>query len=306
MNTSARALILMSTYQGEKYLAEQLESIIAQDLKDWTLLIRDDGSTDETLAIIHQFVKNDDRIQFLTDQLGNLKPAKSFSVLMSHAKPRTEPFIFFADQDDVWLPNKLQLGVSALEKQEKEEPVLVFSDLCVVDKNLKVIHPSFLRYEKLKPNKTSPLHTLLIHNYITGCTVGINRALLDLTCPVPETVIMHDWWCALCAAVFGKILFINEATVLYRQHSQNDVGSKGFYHKFKNWRRIKNSMLPRIEQANSLLQRVQKNNPHWNMLDIYCSLPHANLISRVKKLYQLKLNADGIIRQAGLLFLLIC
>lgn len=306
MNTSSRILILMSTYQGEKYLAAQLDSIIKQDIKNWILLIRDDGSNDETLNIINHYTQIDSRIQQLTDSLGNVKPAHSFSILMEHALKRAEPFIFFADQDDVWLPNKLTLSIATLEKESDTLPSLVFSDLCVVDKNLEVIHSSYLLYENLNPKKILPLNTLLIHNYITGCTVGINRALLQFAYPVPQTAVMHDWWCALCAALTGKIIYINETPILYRQHGQNDLGSKGFYHKFKKWQHIKKSLLPRIDQAKNLLQRVPKTNPYWNKVANFCSLSHSNLFSKIKTLYHLNLEADGFIRKWGFLFLLIC
>lgn len=249
-------------------------------------------------------MKKDPRILLMTDQLGNLKPAQSFSALMKQAEQRNENFIFFADQDDVWLPNKLQLGVEVLEKENNDTPLLVFSDLCVVDAELNKIHPSYLQYENLKPYKKIPLKTLLIHNYITGCTIGMNRALLKFASPVPETAVMHDWWCALCAATIGNIVFIEQATILYRQHSQNDIGSKGFYHKFKNLRSIKKSLNLRIEQAKNVLQRVPKTNPHWNTIDTFVSLPQASFSSKIEKLSHLKLKTDGYIRQWGFLFLL--
>jgi hypothetical protein len=127
-----------------------------------------------------------------------------------------------------------------------------------------------------------------------------------LAYPVPETAVMHDWWCALCAASIGKIIYVNETPILYRQHAQNDRGSKGFYHKFKNWQCIQKSMFLRIEQARNLLQRIPETNPHWNTIADFCSLSHSHLFSRIRTLYHLNLQADGIIRKWGFLFLLIC
>src|SRR5205814_823182 len=101
-----------------------------------------------TLNIIHYYAMHDSRIQLIKDSHGNVKPLNSFSILMEHALKRTESFIFFADQDDVWSPNKLQLSINALAEESAEMPALVFSDLRVVDENLKVIHPSYLHYEK--------------------------------------------------------------------------------------------------------------------------------------------------------------
>lgn len=114
------ALILMSTYNGEKFLAEQIDSIISQTFKNWSLLIRDDGSSDSTVSIITSYCKSDQRIIFLEDTLGNLKVQKSFSALMQQAVKRDEAFIFFSDQDDVWLPNKLAQQVSLLLELQKK------------------------------------------------------------------------------------------------------------------------------------------------------------------------------------------
>ncbi|TAK73905.1 MAG: glycosyltransferase family 2 protein, partial [Gammaproteobacteria bacterium] len=262
-------LILMSTYQGEQYLAAQLDSIIAQTHTQWRLLIRDDGSTDGTVDIIKRYVERDARIRLMADDLGNLKPAQSFSVLMEKALLEKEPFICFADQDDVWREEKLSLQVKALKELEEIHgeniPLLVFSDLCVVDANLSTIHPSYLKFEKLSANLVSSLQTLLIYNYVTGCAAAMNRALLALATPVPEKALMHDWWCALCAASEGKLGFIEQATLYYRQHEKNDSGSKGFYSKLKSLKLNPNSLLKRFTQAKKLLSRMNKSNPHFSL-----------------------------------------
>lgn len=315
------ALILMSTYNGEKFLAAQIDSIIAQSFKDWTLLIRDDGSSDHTQAIIKKYCELEPRIIQLKDALGNLKVPNSFAVLAQAALRRDEAFIFFCDQDDVWLPHKLakQIGkLMELQQQYGEgTPLLVHSDLTVVDGHLKMIHPSYLAFEKLTRNTQSPLHTLLINNFVTGCTVGMNKTLLKIVLPIPQSVFMHDWWCALCAATFGKIGFIDEATLLYRQHHHNSVGSKGFYGKLRELKQIKSSLIKRkrnlsicFTQARHLLRRFEriekKENSHqpcelselkyYELIENFCNLIHHNHLMRYYVAASLQLKGAGRIR----------
>lgn len=305
-NTSS-ALILMSTFNGEKFLAKQIESIIFQDFANWTLMIRDDGSKDATIAIIKKYCELEPRIIFIEDNSGNLNAAKSFSALMQQALTRHEDFIFFCDQDDIWLPNKISRQIDMLQhlqqKHGTDTPILVHTDLCVVDSNLKVIHRSYLDYEKLKRNTRSPLKTLLINNFITGCTIGMNKALLNLASPVPDNAFMHDWWCALCAAATGKIGFIDGATLLYRQHNNNSIGSKGFYGKFGELRNVKATFTKRrknlkmcFSQASSLLTRINERNVNYQVIRNFVGLANRNFFSRYFKATGLKLKPASVIR----------
>ena len=313
---SQTALILLSTYQGELYLAAQLESIIAQTHQNWLLLIRDDGSTDHTLDILQQYQQRDARITLTHDNHGNLKPAQSFSVLMKKALEREEPYIFFADQDDVWVPEKLALFIAKFEymsnQHSNETPLLIFSDLCVVNEKLQTINPSYLKYEKLIPQIESPIHTLLVHNFVTGCAMAMNRALLQVATPVPIEAIMHDWWCALCVAVTGKMGFVQKATVLYRQHGKNDTGSKGFYGKIyplsqlhSSLKRYSNSFEKRFSQAKKLAERLNKNNIHYQLISTYAGLLPQNRARRIVISSQLNLQPTGISRKIGLLLYLL-
>ncbi len=307
MNSNPNVLILLSTYQGEKYLADQLDSLISQTYPHWTLLIRDDSSTDNTTLLIKKYIEIDHRIHLIEDQLGNIKPIKSFSVLMQHALNRDENFIFFCDQDDVWLPDKLSVQTALLQSMEQQfghdTPLLVHSDLRVVDSQLHDIHPSFLQYEKINRNVNSPLHTLLINNFVTGCTVGINRILLEQASPIPDQVVMHDWWCALCAAASGKIDFISQPTVLYRQHQNNTIGSGGFYGKLKSWPALKKLIQQKkknmqlcFKQAEALSLRLPQDHPHHVFLNQFSQLPSQNKFARYQTMRDLSLRATNSVR----------
>jgi len=222
-------LILMSTYNGSQYLPEQLESILAQSHQAWTLLIRDDGSSDATRSLIEEFSRRDARIALLRDDAGNLGAWASFGRLLTAASAAKERYFFFSDQDDVWIQNKIEVQLRALraaeEKSGERTPVLVHSDLELVDETLRTIHPSFRDFQRVSYDEADPLGTLLIHNAVVGCTAGFNRALLEFAVPLPSGS-PHDWWLALSAAAVGQISQLPEPTVRYRQHGQNAIGAK--------------------------------------------------------------------------------
>jgi glycosyltransferase involved in cell wall biosynthesis len=223
-------LILLSSYNGERYIAEQINSIRRQSYTDWALIVRDDGSSDATVSIVRALAEQDPRISVLQDSKGNLGPAASFGALLMHAKEIKPGYIALSDQDDVWLPTKLARELDRLRDQEAASgvafPLLIHSDLAVVREDLTLLHRSFLQYQGLRHQAQLPLPVLLIQNFVTGSTVVFNRALLEYAVPFPR-VIMHDWWLALCAAAFGRLLYLPEPTVLYRQHADNAQGSQG-------------------------------------------------------------------------------
>ncbi len=259
----ANVLILMGTFNGARYIREQIASIQAQTLSDWTLLVRDDGSSDNTVEIIEELARADDRIVLCRDDLGNLGVTANFGRLMQLARERTEPWIAFADQDDVWLPEKLALSLAALPASAGAEPVLLHTDLQVVDAGLQLLHPSFLAYQHLRHVDAEPLNTLLVHNFVTGCTMVMNRALLDVATPVPPEAVLHDRWLAACAATWGRLLFLPQATLKYRQHGGNVRGAGGVLRYLKPAALLRKLGHTRSElracfaQANALLQREQ-------------------------------------------------
>ncbi|HJR16888.1 MAG TPA: glycosyltransferase family 2 protein [Gemmatimonadales bacterium] len=264
--------IVLSSYNGEKFIAEQIASIRQQTHPDWKLLVRDDGSSDHTRDIVQALIEVDDRIMLLRDHRGNLGPAASFGVLLEYALNHGAGYVALADQDDVWSPTKIARELEVMLRQEdrsgESEPILVHTDLTVVREDLRLIHQSFLAYQGLRHLADSPLGTLLIQNFVTGCTTLINRPLLQLAVPLPS-VIMHDWWLALCAAALGEICYLPEATVLYRQHRMNALGSPG--QRKALWRSLRKPvdawlqagvvLEQALEQARELTKRVEREGP---------------------------------------------
>jgi len=224
-------VIAMATYNGARFVSEQIRSIQDQTFRDWVLLVRDDGSRDETCRQISLMAQHDARIRLLADDLGNQGAIGNFAALMEAALKERADYLFFSDQDDVWLPEKLSTMLAAMKEMESREksvtPLLVHCDLEVVDERLKVISESFANYSRLSP-ATADLGVLLCQNQVTGCACLINRRLLELACPVPSEVLMHDWWLALLAAASGKVGFIPIPLVKYRQHGGNVLGAVSF------------------------------------------------------------------------------
>ena len=219
--------ILLATYNGAAFLEEQLDSIVTQTRPDWRLIARDDGSTDRTPEILQAFrERHPDKVVMLEDGDGNLGLVQNFSRLMEHS---TAPYAAFCDQDDVWIPEKLELSLAKMRELEREQgaetPLLVFTDLEVVDEDLKVINSSSWHFANLRPDRCNSLNRLLLQNVVTGCTVLMNRPLVGKAVPIPSDAHVHDWWVALAASTFGRAAYVSRRTVRYRQHDRNLLGA---------------------------------------------------------------------------------
>lgn len=227
MNQKSYIDILLATYNGQKYLSEQIDSILSQSNTDWTLIIRDDKSDDETVEIIKKYQeKYLDKIKIIEDDAGHLGVKLNFQRLLEHSKAE---YIMFCDQDDVWLPEKIEMTLNAMKKGEKDfpdKPLMIHSDLVVVDDGLKKIADSLWEYQKVIPEKNDDLNRIILQNVATGCTIMINKKAREVSLPIPEDAVMHDWWIAIKVAQYGKILYVPRQLTLYRQHSGNLVGAK--------------------------------------------------------------------------------
>ncbi|MDP2962554.1 MAG: glycosyltransferase family 2 protein [Sulfurimicrobium sp.] len=220
----------MATYNGSAYIEEQLASLRAQSYADWRLWIRDDGSTDGTVETIRRFAAQDERVRLLEPDGIRKGASGSFFSLLERFASEAD-YLMFCDQDDVWLPNKVEITLARMQEMEArfgmETPLLVHTDLSVADCDLNVLASSFWCYQGLNPD-VKGLSRLLVQNNVTGCTTMVNRALAGLACPAPSGAIMHDWWLAVVAAGFGKIGCVPQPTMLYRQHGANDIGAKKY------------------------------------------------------------------------------
>lgn len=218
----------MATYNGEKFLAQQIESIQKQTFKEWNLLIRDDGSSDKTCDIIRNFTAKDSRIRFINEnEHHNLGVIKSFFTLVNY---EVADFYFFSDQDDVWLPEKLSVSLEAAKHKASDVPLLVYTDLKVVNQELNILQDSMIRAQSHHANTT--LLPELTENTVTGGTMMINHALAEKWF-TPNDILMHDWFLALLAASLGEIIYLDLPTQLYRQHDNNVLGARTMDKRFK-------------------------------------------------------------------------
>lgn len=232
--------ILLATYNGERFLPEQIESITSQSFKDYNILASDDNSSDCTFEILRSYESVlGEKIKVVQSNTHSAK--ENFYNLLDMADAE---YIALCDQDDFWESDKLEKSLKAIQRLErrygKETPILVHSDLEIVDENLNSQNKKMseltgineaIKYAKKESKYLYTISTeksfsrYLVENNITGNTVIINKALLDIY-KRPKVSFMHDWWLGLIALTFGKVGFLNECLVKYRQHESNELGAK--------------------------------------------------------------------------------
>lgn len=228
--------IVMTTYNGEKYVGEQIDSILSSTYKDIMLQVYDDVSTDSTMDILKKYADTYPDIIHVYQNKTNLGVTRNFLNAISRT---TSDYIMLCDQDDVWMPNKIPDTLSRVRHMEAQIgqniPIAVFTDAVITDGDMKILQDSFFRSGKLNPCKTDLPH-LLMENKLIGCTVMINSPLRKIiqSYSLPRQARFHDWWIALIAVSFGRIGFIAEPTMYYRQHGKNVVGNQSFLSYFKN------------------------------------------------------------------------
>lgn len=303
--------ILLATYNGGTFLPEQIESIFSQTFTNWRIIARDDGSTDETVQVLREYAtRYPGRINVVVNPEKALRAKDNFARLMEYA---TAPYIMFCDQDDVWLPDKIEVSLKRIVELEKVfgqgKPLLLHTDLKVVNSKLEPIGDSFWKYQNLQPEHSKCWRNLLVQNTVTGCTTLFNRSLARLAHPIPPRAIMHDWWLALVASLFGRVEYLNQQTVLYRQHSSNDTGAKAW-----GWPWIKSKLLSPDDVRSSLLRTqeqaaalVERYGQHLDAtvsstLATYGSLSELPPLARRSFIVRNRLWKTGWVRNLGLLW----
>ena len=229
---SLRVGILLASYQGARFIGEQIDSIMAQTHENWVMVVCDDGSSDSTMRVVESYAA-DPRIVVLPKSGDDQGVTENFSRLLSWAIDNLNPELYlFSDQDDVWCSDKLEKIVGTYQslapRSGGNEPVLLHSDLRVVDSTLAPIATSFYQYQGITTGNSVRLNELLVQNSVTGCAMAFNSVLARLACPIPKDAIWHDWWVGLLAACVGRICFIPDALVLYRQSGSNTLGAKRY------------------------------------------------------------------------------
>lgn len=301
--------ILMATYNGEKYVAEQLDSLFSQTVQYFDLFIQDDCSTDRTVEILRRYEKkHPEWVHVAVNEVNSGAAKNNFMRLMIEHK---NDYVMLCDQDDVWEPEKIQTELDAMRQAEavfgKDTPLLVHTDLTVVNVQMKQIAPSFRKMEHLNYRLTG-LNRLLVQNTVTGCTAMMNRSLADMINQMPASFIQHDWWLVLVASAFGKIVPLAEQrTVRYRQHGNNQVGARDAGSAQYLFGRLTdvNTTKERVEQTyrqaaafletyTDLLSKEQK-----ELITTYCAIPALGKLWRIGKLFRLQAWKHGLPRILG-------
>ena len=217
--------ILLATYNGQKFLREQLDSIINQEYKFWELLIHDDGSFDNTISILNEYQKNyPKKVKILIDKEVFSSASKNFFHLIEH-RTRDANLYCLCDQDDIWHKSKLKLIIERYKTKEDKEPSLIHSDLSLIDAKGKLLeksHNKLINFQKYFITKNQSLY----YNPVPGCAMTINSVLADKI-SYCKYMVMHDWWILLSAMQENTtVIYIDLPLVEYRQHSGNVFGYK--------------------------------------------------------------------------------
>lgn len=243
MNLRENISVALCSFNGEKYIEEQLKSIITQTSRPDEIVIVDDVSEDSTPDIVSSFTNSCPVKVTFTRNERRLGPVKNFEKAINIA---SGDYVFLSDQDDLWIPEKIEKTLALIQKVEtekgKDNPILAHSDLRVVNEQLQVINPSYMHHKKISHRSTYQLEALLVQNFVTGCTVCINKKMKEIALPFPEKAMMHDWWLALLACALGQIVFHPEPLILYRQHGHNVVGAVNYFSS----KRIKRLFQPQV------------------------------------------------------------
>jgi len=296
------AQILLSVFNGQKFLAAQLRSIETQSVKNWICYIRDDSSSDSSFQLIQEFCNRDSRFVLVQDSLGNLGGIHSFEALLNACQFPSP--IFFCDQDDIWLEDKLKIILKIASAQE-QALWAISSDLILIDENSRLISASFHKHLGYQARNLT-LPQLLAQNIFPGCSLCFSAKLKEIALPFPRGIPMHDWWIMLFAAALGQVVFIPQPLVAYRQHSEQFSGGAGessLTRKFKrafgkSKRNLFNTLFERFLLWKLFLIRTEKigfQSPFLKSLSNL--LVKKSSASAVFNILSLKIKMQGFLRQ---------
>lgn len=248
--------ILLATYNGEKFVKEQIESILNQTYENFNLIISDDASTDNTLNILEEYEKKDTRIKVFKKEK-NKGLIDNFEFLLKNV---TSDYFMFSDQDDIWKKDKIEKSINKLKE---ESSGLVYTDLEIVDEKLNVIYPSYWKYKQIykKIIKYNNFEALYLNNFVTGCTILAKSKYIKDILPLPRNskFVLHDYWTALIISAKDKISYVEESTIQYRQHKNNRVGSSRKSDQLENFEDLRNLFIKvKIEHFEVFKENIEK------------------------------------------------
>ena len=305
-----RVNIIMASYQGEKYIEEQLESILESTKVDVFVTVYDDGSKDRTKEIVSSYEKQyPGKVKLILNE-HNLGLTKNFL----HGLLDNEfSYVMFSDQDDVWNPDKVKKTLDCMKREEEKQPqgtpVIVFTDALVVDGELNPMYPSFHRSQGLDTSKLDLAH-MMMENKMMGCTMMLNRGMIEKVTQLPEHARYHDWWLGLIAAAYGTIVYLPEATIKYRQHGKNMVGNQSFgtyvANRISSLREQRKALYATVQQAEEFYKMYQETMPK-DQLELVRRMVEIKSAGFFRRRYLVLKNGflkSGVTRNLGLLLII--
>lgn len=311
MKNKGKVAILMATYNGDKYLTEQIDSILNQSYKNWELFISDDGSTDGTFSIINNYCnKYPEKIKNITNIRNTKSACENFLYLLSYIKKNflnSFDFFMLCDQDDIWKSNKVYISVQSLKSTK---PLLVHSDLTLVNKdNTKILNISYNKFNKINPNNHT-LSKMLVQNNIVGCTMAWNKNLMNLLKfnINNNNIVMHDWYIAIVASCYCDIKFIPLSLINYRRHGDNvtysdKIGSISYCFKkiFNTHHRDtpKSSLKKTVDQCKTILANYKVSSDKKYLLKCYANIFNHNKLIRIYLIFKNHFYQQTLLRTIG-------
>lgn len=287
--------VLLASYNGEKYIREQIDSILNQTYKNIHLIISDDFSTDGTIKILKEYEKKDDRITVYY-QNENLGYVKNFEFLLSKV---SSEYYMFSDQDDVWYKDKIEASYTELKQKDVD---LVFCNLEIVDENLNSKNINMFDHLKARKylKKYKDYRLIYMDNIISGCTILTKKSFLKLILPLPSSkYLIFDYWISLVTILNGKFSYLEKPYIKYRQHGDNQIGIKKTSTKFKKFDMVRSLFIEvKIQRFTEFVKRSEVFSEDLRILNVQALNYYTDLqkkqyinfknLSTFHKLYKIK------------------
>ena len=299
--------IVLAAYNGERYLREQMDSLLSQTYENITIEVCDDGSTDGTAAIIREYEIRDERVKLHLNPR-NLGYVKNF---LEGVKRCQAPYVMLCDQDDIWQADKVEQTLQVMQQAEQKgpgKPVLVFTDALRFNSETGEELGFFHKSSHLDVKKVDTAH-LFMENKCIGCTMMMNQAILPYLEELPEEIRVHDWWLALICSHFGIIEYVPQATLRYRQHEGNQIGGSsytGYLKKRVAHAREQRQALVRTYRQGQAFLRIfgEKMNQHQRVVaENFAGMEQAGFMGRRFRILRYGFKKSGWLRNIGLLLL---
>ncbi len=275
--------ILLTTYNSTRFLGELLDSLLCQTHREWQLYVRDDQSTDNTLELVAQYMAKDNRIHLLEDK----QKRGAMNGFMWMLEQVQADYYMFCDHDDVWKADKVEVTLNKMleHKEMNDKPIVVHTDLEVVNGDLQCLHPSYWEFENFCHADFNSKYFHLPYNNITGCTMMLNERAKEVSLPVSPYAQMHDWWVAACVLWNGGVVLnVPQTTMYYRQHGTNTIGALDLPPLIDKFRHVQAVHRRMMEQAYAAKAICGMSVPVFVMIKTYymCRLYLRHLVRKCK------------------------